>query len=89
MVSQGLLIDKGIDCRSWRVGAALVVERLLVATHAEGLLGLVHHGLVVLVGVGGARGLVSGSLTGRLLIIRNDVAVGKSVNESQVRGEME
>ena len=64
-------------------------RRLLVATHAEGLLGLVHHGLVVLVGVGGARGLVSSSLTGRLLVIRNDITMTKSVNELQVRGTVE
>merc|ERR1712222_22281 len=49
---------------------------LVVATHAEGLLGLVHRGLVVLAGVGGARGLVSGRLTGRLLVIRNDITLG-------------
>merc|ERR1711990_508058 len=49
---------------------------LLLVAHAEGVLGLVHHGLVVLVGVGGTRGLVSGSLTGRLLIVRDDITLG-------------
>lgn len=88
MVSQGLL-TKGLivghgewEQRSWS-------RRLLVATQTEGVLGLIHHGLVVLVGVGGARGLVSGSLTGRLLIIRNDVAMQKSVNEYEVRDTVE
>ena len=88
MVSQGLL-TKGLivghgewEQRSWS-------RRLLVATQTEGVLGLIHHGLVVLVGVGGARGLVSGSLTGRLLVIRNDITMTKSVNELQVRGTVE
>lgn len=49
--------------------------RHLFAAHAEGVLGLVNHGLVVLVGVNSARGLVSHALTGRFLIVRNDVTV--------------
>merc|ERR1712070_1296741 len=58
------------------IGSKRGCSRRLLVAHAEGVLGLVHHGLVVLVRVGGARGLVSGSLTGRLLVIRNDVALG-------------